>query len=123
MLNKKQWTSLNKEIFIELSKIYLSLTEEDIKRAKKEIKDVRSKIKHWYYGAVITGYLTNFGTDNCSLCAATRYCNKCFWVLKTGKHCGEDINKKTYTDIMYAEDAGELLLAWRARGEYMKTLY
>ncbi len=121
MADKARWNTLNKKEFITLSVLYLSITMEDIRKAVEIIPEFTEKVKLWYYGGVVAGHLTGFGTTACTLCLPIKYgCERCYWPARTEQGCSYS---DTFDNIMLARNEVELLKALHARGAYMKTLY
>lgn len=58
--------------------------------ARKNLKAVEKLIKHYKGSQTIS--------SNCPLCAANGNCNKCPWIIFTGKECNISLNDKRGAD-------------------------
>jgi len=102
----------NLKAFNKLRKRYASITREEIEAEFKKRTPI-SKIAE---------KLTGFGDgDTCSLCKDT-YCFECIYIALTGCICNQGINEGTYFRIYRASTPLQLLNAYRARAEHMKSI-
>ena len=117
---KTNWrTTDNWKEFKELIWRYESIILDDVNRAYTSIPS-----------ALIDGYgtiankLTGFGRDaSCTLCKAVDIvCTHCMWYVITGHGCSGIYQWKTYMDINDAASPEALVLAFKERAAYMRSI-